>query len=117
AIEVEERLVLLDPESIEYRARVVQALLNLAHTQAEREQTERATETLRRAEDRIVRLARLVPRDDHVAGLHAQVERAKGELLRDSGDHQAAEEVLVRSAERLRSITARAERPEPWFAP
>src|SRR5690606_18588466 len=114
AIRTEERLCALDPESVDYHARLVQALLNLSHTHAENEDPEQALRSLLRADKVVARLVRLVPRDDHVASLAAQVDRAAGEALRDLGRHEEALERLVRSVDRLAAIVARAADPEPW---
>jgi tetratricopeptide (TPR) repeat protein len=118
AVRTEERLCELDPESVDYQSRLVQALLNLAHTDTERGDAERALRSLRRAERVTVRLGRLVPRDDQVALMAAQVDRALGEALRDSGDVPAAERYLRGAVERLESrISPEDDDPRTWAVP
>jgi tetratricopeptide (TPR) repeat protein len=117
AVRTEERLCELDPESVDYQARLVQALLNLAHTDAERDELDEALRALWRAEKCAVRLCRLVPRNEQVAGLAAQVERALGEALRDTGDAARAEDFLRRSVTRLEELAARADEAPIWAVP
>ncbi|MDA0935043.1 MAG: hypothetical protein O3C51_16460 [Planctomycetota bacterium] len=118
AVRAEERLCEMDPESVDYQSRLVQALLNLAHTDVEREDAERAIRSLKRAERVIVRLGRLVPRDDQVALLGAQVDRALGEALRDTGDAAGAERYLRGAVERLESrISPDEDEAETWAVP
>ncbi len=118
AVRTEERLCEMDPESVEYQSRLVQALLNLAHTDVERDDVERALRSLRRAERVTVRLGRLVPRDDQIALLGAQVDRALGEALRDSGDAPGAERYLRGAIERLESrISPDEDEAHTWAVP
>ena len=116
AIRTEERLVKLDPESVEYQTRLVQALLNLAHTQVEQTGPDQALPALKRAESISARLARLVPADEKVRALGGQVDRVLGEARRESGDVDGAEEALLRSVHRLTGLVAEAVEPREWYA-
>ncbi|MBK8976865.1 MAG: hypothetical protein IPM29_13180 [Planctomycetes bacterium] len=116
AIRTEERLVALDPESVPYQTRLVQALLNLANTHLGDGAPDASMRALKRASTLAARLARLVPKDEEVAALGAQIERAIGETYRDLGDRAEAEACLIRSTTRLAALVARSSEPLAWYS-
>lgn len=111
----DERLAASDPESVEYRTRLAQATIHYAHALLSAQQPAEAQTELGRVGDQLARLARLVPKDDGVRTLRAQVDRVLGETLRELGETDAAETHMKRALDTLRAAIETAADPKPYF--
>ena len=90
AVEIRTDLIARHPENEGYRLQLAETLLNLGLTDAQTKQPARAAEIFARAEDLFLPLIRARPDDDLIGMSLAGLYVNSGNLLRNTGDLQAA---------------------------